>query len=163
MAPGNAITITVTPRDQSGQPMSGLGNPSFVNSNAGAVSIDAGGRVRALGAGTAQITASLAAQGATRTAAATILVVGAVTGDASGTVSANHPLQHIAVITAAQLSLGGLLTLNIQGNGLHSHSVTLDGAQMSQIAAGCRISQVSSTDPHSDGSGPHTHTVTFND
>ena len=160
--PGNAVTITVTPRDQTGQPMSGLGNPSFVNSNASAVSVDASGRVRALGEGIAQITASLAAHGTTRTAAATIQVVGAVMGNLSGTVSENHPLQHIAVITAAQLSLGGALTMSIQGNGLHSHLLTLDGTQMSQIAAGCRVSQVSSLDPHSDGNGPHTHTVTFN-
>src|SRR5687767_12357137 len=74
------------------------------------------------------------------------------TGDILGVVGANHPMPHVAVITAAQLSAGAAVVLDIS-NGLHTHSVTLTSAQMAQIAAGARVSVTSSTDPHSDGSG----------
>jgi hypothetical protein len=161
VAPGNAVTITATPGDQSGQPMSGLGVPSFTNSNPSSVTVGAGGVVTALAIGTAQVTASLSANGTTRTAVATVTVTGATTGDVTGSVSANHPLPHIALITAAQLSVGGALTLNLQGQAFHSHTLTLTDAQVTQIAAGCRTAEVSSQDPHSDGNGPHTHTVSF--
>jgi hypothetical protein len=162
VVPGNAVTITATPGDQNGQPMSGLGLPSFTNSNPSTITVGAGGLVTALAKGTAQVTASLTANGTTRTAVATITVAGTTTGNVTGSVSDNHPLLHVAVITAAQLSVGGALTLNIQGQAFHSHTLTLTDAQVTQIAAGCRTSQVSSQDPHSDGNGPHTHTVSFN-
>jgi hypothetical protein len=160
--PGNVVSITATPRDQNGQPMSGLGQPSFTNSDPGTVTVDAGGRVTALGQGSAQVTASLSANGTTRTAVATITVAAAPPGDVTGSISDNHPLLHVAVLTAAQLSEGAAVTLSIQGQAFHSHTVALSGAQMIQIAAGCRTSQASSQDPHSDGSGAHTHVVTFN-
>ena len=79
----------------------------------------------------------------------------------TGSVSGNHPLPHVAVITAAQLSAGIGITLDIS-NGLHSHTVTLTGAQVMQVAAGERVSVESSRDTHSDGNNPHNHTVTFN-
>lgn len=81
---------------------------------------------------------------------------------ACGSVSANHSLRHIAVITAAQLGAGSALSLDIQGDAFHSHTLTLTGTQVIQIAGGARVSQDSSRDTHSDGSGPHSHTVTFN-
>ena len=142
--------------------MSGLGQPSFTNSDPSTVTVDARGLVTALGKGSAQVTASLTANGTTRTAVATITVADASTGDVTGSVSDNHPLLHLAVITAAQLSAGAALTLNIQGQAFHSHTVALTGAQIIQIAAGCRASQASSQDPHSNGSEPHTHVVSFN-
>ena len=83
------------------------------------------------------------------------------TSDIAGVVSANHPQPHVAVVTAAQLAAGGGLTLGFS-NGLHPHTVTLTGAQVMQIAARARVSVASSTNPHSDGSDPHSHTVTFN-
>ena len=82
-------------------------------------------------------------------------------GDIAGSVTKNHAAPHVAVITAAQLSAGVGLILNID-NGIHSHTVTLSGAQVMQIAGRERVSVESSTDPHSDGSNPHKHTVTFN-
>ena len=160
--PGNAVTITATPGDQNGQPMSGLGLPSFTNSNPGTVTVGEGGLVTALATGTAQVTASLTANGTTRTAVATITVAGATTGNVTGSVSDNHPLPHIALIPAAQLGAGGAITLNIQGQAFHSHTLTLTGAQVMQIAAGCRTAQASSQDPHSNGTGAHSHTVSFN-
>lgn len=162
MAPGNVVNVTAAALDQRGQPMTGLGNPSFTNSNPSAATVDANGLVTGLAQGTAQITASLTASGATRTAAAMITVASAAAGEVRGSVSANHPLPHIAVITAAQLSAGGERSLNIQGEALHSHTLTLTGPQMMQIAAGCRTSQESSVNPHSGGNGDHSHTVAFN-
>ncbi len=82
-------------------------------------------------------------------------------GDIAGSVTVNHMAPHVAVITAAQLSAGAGLTLDIS-NGFHSHTVTLTSAQVTQIAGRARVSVASSTDPHSDGSNPHSHTVTFN-
>lgn len=79
----------------------------------------------------------------------------------TGAVTLNHPAPHLAVITAAQLGAGVALTLDIS-NGLHSHTVALSGAQVTQIAARSRVTVTSSTNPHSDGSDPHSHTVTFN-
>ena len=83
------------------------------------------------------------------------------TAGAAGTVSANHAAPHVAIITAAQLAARAAIVLDIS-NGLHSHTVTLTGAQVEQIAAGTRVSIASSTDPHSNGMDPHNHMVTFN-
>jgi hypothetical protein len=82
-------------------------------------------------------------------------------GSLSGTVGENHPLPHVATITAAQLSAGVGITLDIS-NGLHSHMVTLTDAQMQQIVAKVRLAVFSSVNPHSNGTEPHGHTVTFN-
>ena len=67
----------------------------------------------------------------------------------------------MAVITPAQLGAGAAVTLDIS-NGRHSHIVNLSSAQVSQIAGKSRVSVTSSTNPHADGSGPHSHRVTFN-
>jgi len=83
------------------------------------------------------------------------------TGNIIGSVGANHPMPHIAVITAAQLGAGVGITLDIS-NGLHTHTVLLSSGQVQQIAARASVSVASSTDPHSDGTSPHLHMVTFN-
>ena len=70
-------------------------------------------------------------------------------------------MPHFAVITTAQLSAGAAITLDMS-NGLHSHTASLTAAQVAQIAAGARMSVASSVNPHSDGTGVHGHTVTFN-
>jgi hypothetical protein len=75
-------------------------------------------------------------------------------GDKVGSVSANHG--HRAIITAAQLSVGAALTLQIRGDSDHPHTVQLSAGEVGQIAAGTRVSKASSVD---DG---HDHTVTFN-
>ena len=82
-------------------------------------------------------------------------------GQNIGVVSANHPMPHIATISAAQLSAGAGISLDIS-NGSHSHTVILTGDQIMQIAAKGRVSVDSSTNPHSNGGDPHAHTVTFN-
>jgi hypothetical protein len=82
-------------------------------------------------------------------------------GQNIGVVSGNHPMPHVAAISAAQLSAGAGIVLDIS-NGSHSHTVTLTGDQIMQIAANGRVSVESSTNPHSNGADPHAHTVTFN-
>ena len=82
-------------------------------------------------------------------------------GQNLGVVTGNHPLPHVAAISAAQLSAGSGIILDIS-NGSHSHTVTLTSAQVMQIAAKARVSVDSSTNPHSNGADPHAHTVTFN-
>lgn len=82
-------------------------------------------------------------------------------GQNIGVVSGNHPMPHVAAISAAQLSAGDGLILDIS-NGLHSHTVVLSTAQVMQIAAKARVAVDSSINPHSNGAEPHAHTVTFN-
>jgi len=82
-------------------------------------------------------------------------------GQNIGFVSGNHPLPHVAAISAAQLSAGDGIILDIS-NGSHSHTVILTGPQVMQISARNRVSVGSSTNPHSNGADPHAHTVTFN-
>jgi hypothetical protein len=75
-------------------------------------------------------------------------------GDKAGVISGNHG--HVANITAAELTAGNGLTLNIQGSSAHNHVVALAGGEVVQIRDGQRVAKVSSTN---EG---HTHTVTFN-
>jgi hypothetical protein len=82
------------------------------------------------------------------------------TGDVVGTVAGNHERPHFAIIRKAQLDAGAAIDIDIS-NGLHSHTVTLTGAQMGQVAAGTRVSILSSTNPHSNGMDAHDHAVTF--
>jgi uncharacterized lipoprotein YajG len=82
-------------------------------------------------------------------------------GDVFGVVADNHPDPHVAMITAAQLSAGAALILNLS-NSRHSHTLALSAAQLTQIAAHTRVSVTSSISTHSDGTEPHSHVVTFN-
>ena len=75
-------------------------------------------------------------------------------GSVNGAISANHG--HTAVITAAQISAGNMLTLDITGDANHPHSVDLTMADVAAIGAGTQVAKVSSTN---DG---HMHNVTFN-
>ena len=75
-------------------------------------------------------------------------------GDRAGLVAANHG--HSAVITAAQVSAGGGISLDIRGQSDHPHTVILSAAEIAAVGANQRVSQESSSD---DG---HSHTVTFN-
>lgn len=76
------------------------------------------------------------------------------TADKVGQISNNHG--HSAIITGAQLTAGGDLSLNIQGAATHPHTVALSAAEIASIAANQRVSKVSST------TQDHSHTVTFN-
>lgn len=76
------------------------------------------------------------------------------TADKNGTVSANHG--HVAVITTAQLTSPTIISLNIQGQAAHPHTVDLTAAEVTSIAANAQVTKTSSTD------SAHNHTVTFN-
>lgn len=71
-----------------------------------------------------------------------------------GAISNNHG--HRAVITAAQLTAGGALEINIQDTGTHGHLLTLEAAEVVSIRSGGRVSKTTST------TQSHMHTVTFN-
>ncbi|HZO09335.1 MAG TPA: hypothetical protein VFC77_08150 [Myxococcota bacterium] len=75
-------------------------------------------------------------------------------GDKSGSISGNHG--HTAVITAAQLTAGGAISLDIMGTATHTHTVSVSAAEVTQISQG---TQVAKTSTSNDG---HAHTVTFN-
>jgi hypothetical protein len=76
--------------------------------------------------------------------------------DVTGVISLNHG--HIAVVTAAQIQAAQALTMSIQGTALHSHTISLTGAQLTQIGQGRRVSVVSSP----AFADLHVHDVTFN-
>jgi hypothetical protein len=162
VAPGNTVTVTATARDQAGQPIAALGNPAFTTSNPVAATVDGSGLVSALGGGVAEITASLTADGSTHTATSVITVPSSLVGQALGSVSENHPLPHRAAIDAVALAAGSALNIEIQGEAMHSHTLAFTATQVLQIAAGCRVLEASSTETHSNGTGPHSHRVTFN-
>jgi len=73
--------------------------------------------------------------------------------DVEGSVSANHG--HRAVITAAQLNVGGDLELDIRGTASHSHTLSLGASEVRSVRNGSRVQK------DSNGGG-HSHTVTFN-
>ena len=88
-------------------------------------------------------------------------------GDVAGVISNNHG--HAAIVTKVQMQTGGAVTLDIQGTADHDHTVELSAAQVQQIAAGARVTKVSSvgTTQVGDGYGgssayDHSHNVTFN-
>jgi hypothetical protein len=78
----------------------------------------------------------------------------AAAADKTAVIGSNHG--HAGTITAAQLTAGGVLSLNIQGTSAHPHTVELTAADVSSVAASQKVSKESSVD-----SG-HSHTVTFN-
>jgi hypothetical protein len=75
-------------------------------------------------------------------------------GDKIGDISNNHG--HTATITAAQLSAGNAITVQLTLGSGHTHSLAVSANEIASIAANQRVSGVSSTN-----SG-HNHTVTFN-
>jgi hypothetical protein len=75
-------------------------------------------------------------------------------GDEVAAISENHG--HTAVITAAQLSAGNALSLNIQGSAPHPHTVQITAAEVQTIANGQRVTKESTNEDS------HTHLVTFN-
>jgi len=75
-------------------------------------------------------------------------------GDVNGVVGSNHG--HAAVITSAQLTAGGDLSLDITGSGNHPHTVEVSAADLVTIAAGQKVTRGSSTN------NGHSHSVTFN-
>jgi len=78
--------------------------------------------------------------------------------DINGAISANHG--HVAVVTGAQITAGGAITLNIQGTAVHSHTLSVSQADLQTLKNRQPVSRDSSNDV-SAAFGPHLHTVTF--
>jgi hypothetical protein len=84
----------------------------------------------------------------------TTTLAAAPTGNKTGSISANHG--HTAVITAAELSAGGALSLRIEGTAGHNHMLDLPAQAITDVRDGRKVEKMStSTDAH-------THMVTFN-
>jgi hypothetical protein len=73
--------------------------------------------------------------------------------DVSGSISANHG--HTAAITAAQITTGSAVSLNIQGTATHPHTVSVSQSELTTLRNRQSVTIASSND-----SG-HTHDVTF--
>ncbi len=117
------------------------------------------GRRQFLGAAAAALFAGIAVQilgcdSSTGTSGEIVAKTGAIAAPSED----NHPVpgQHIATLTQAQVDAGGAMTVHIQGNAGHDHTISLAASDMAAIKAGTTISQMSTS---TDG---HTHTVTFN-
>ena len=78
----------------------------------------------------------------------------ATSGDKVGVVSANHG--HSAVVTGAQITAAGAVSLDIRGKADHTHTVELSANEVVQIGAGTQVAKLSTT------TSSHDHTVTFN-
>ena len=83
----------------------------------------------------------------------TTTLAAAPSGSKSGTVQANHG--HTAVITAAQLTAGGALSLDISGTAGHSHIVELPAQAVTEVRDGRKVEKMSTM-------SDHAHLVTFN-
>jgi hypothetical protein len=73
--------------------------------------------------------------------------------DVPGVISANHG--HAVTITAAAITTGGAITLDIQGQATHDHQVSLSQANMGTLKSRQPVTITSTTD------ASHSHNVTF--
>ena len=71
-----------------------------------------------------------------------------------GSISANHG--HSVSISAAQITAGGALNLQLSSGNGHTHTIDLTAAQVVAIGQNQQVSVVSTTNE------AHNHTVTFN-
>ena len=78
--------------------------------------------------------------------------------DINGTITANH--NHVALITAAQITTGSAFTLSIQGTAAHPHTVSVTQADLTTLRNRQSVTRESSSDP-SNTFGVHSHSVTF--
>jgi hypothetical protein len=75
-------------------------------------------------------------------------------GPVTGTISGNHG--HTATVTAAQITSGGTVVLDIRGEANHPHTVELTADDVRRIGQRTQVVKTSTTD------NGHQHTVTFN-
>lgn len=77
-----------------------------------------------------------------------------VTQDVSGVIANNHG--HIAVVTAAQISAGRAITIDIRGTADHNHLLDLTNDDIVRLRQRQRVERDASAN------NTHTHRVTFN-
>ena len=82
----------------------------------------------------------------------------AAPADINGVIGTNHG--HVAVVTGAQITAGGAVTMSIQGTAAHPHTVTLSQADFTALKNRQAVATTSSTDL-SATFGNHSHSVTF--
>jgi hypothetical protein len=75
--------------------------------------------------------------------------------DVVGEISSNHG--HSAIITGAEMNMGGGVDLNIQGSATHNHLVSVSATQIASLKGGGRVTTQSTT----GDTNMHTHTVVF--
>lgn len=73
--------------------------------------------------------------------------------DVNGTISGNHG--HKATITSAQITAANAISLNIQGDATHPHTVDVSQAELRSLQSRQTVTKTSTTDNN------HSHTVTF--
>ncbi len=78
--------------------------------------------------------------------------------DINGTVSANH--NHVAVVTAAQITATNAIVLSIQGTAAHNHTLSLSQAELQALKNRQPVPK-DSTNDFSNTYGLHMHTVMF--
>ena len=103
--------LTVSPRDQNGQAMSGLPAATFTSSNDARATVSGSGAVTGVSVGTATITASVTHQGTTRTGTSAITVTAAdgpppATANVAATVNSTFNPDSVRIAT------GGTVTWN---------------------------------------------------
>lgn len=64
-APGNTITVSVTPRDKTGAAFTGVTSQSFSTNNAGIATVNGDGMITAVSPGAAEVTVTVSAGGVT--------------------------------------------------------------------------------------------------
>ena len=77
----------------------------------------------------------------------------AAAADVNGTISANHG--HVAVVTSAQITAANAVSLNIQGNATHPHTVDLSQAELVSLRSRSTVTK------DSTNVNNHIHTITF--
>ena len=126
VAAGSTLPLTATPRDASGQAMTGLPAATFTTSNAPVATVSPAGVVSGVAAGTAMITASLTSGGVTRTATATITVTASAPPPGGGSSSATvRGLEHAFSPASVTITPGGTVTWTMVED---EHDITWTGA-----------------------------------
>jgi plastocyanin len=130
--PGNAITLVVTARDQTGQAMAGVGTPTFTLASPGVVTVGANGTVTAVALGAASVTASLMVGGIAKSASVAVLVRDASSA-AAVSVTGNNGGAPVWIPRDVDISSGGVVSWSIPGDGPLRHNVVFDGDAIAAI------------------------------
>lgn len=115
--PGSTLGLSATPRDQAGRAMTGLGSPTFTSREASVATVSTTGVVTALALGHTEVSASLTADGTTKTAITSIEILQrppSASVDAPG---------FFFVPATVDVRVGGTVTWNV---GNITHNITFD-------------------------------------
>ena len=166
LVPRQSVTLTATARDATGQLLTGR-LITWSSSAAPVATVSQAGIVTAQAVGGARITATSEGKSSAidivvvqadacgqRPLPASCGLLGEITGNSS-----DNP--HEVLITKAQLDAGDAVEL-VLGGAPHTHTLSLRGDQVRQIALGVRVEEFSSANPHHATGMVHNHLVRFN-